>query len=130
MTSATTEASKVALLLDIASKSVDFIERQQTRRIMQDALNGAYANWREDNSVHHRIEQDSVEWKMMMDATASEYEDLSDAKREEANAAKRLRHAVFKYKKEIDADRARAAGLEAADDKRVEVADMYAQFLP
>ena len=131
MTHAVNETAKLSLLLDIASKAVDFVERQQTRRFAQNALNSAYYEWREANDVHQRIETDSAEWKLMMEATTSEYEDVSEAKREETNAAKRLRTSVYKYKAIVDGEKAALAGIDPVEhDTRGEIAEMFAQTHP
>jgi hypothetical protein len=131
MTNATTEATKLSLMVEISAKAVDFIERRQTRRFMQEALSSAYVAWREENDIHFRIERDSEEWKNMMAATSSEYEDLENAKREETNSEKRLRTAVFKFQSIIDDEKRKDAGLDPVDvDGRLINAELYAQLHP
>lgn len=133
MTIAVTEAAKLSLMIDISTRAVDFVERQHNRRWMQNALNSAYAHWNEEAGVVDRIERDSADWKRMMEATTSEYEVLEDAKRQEKNAEKRLRTAVFKYKHILDEEAGKAAGLDpvpADKNNGLRNADVFAEHFP
>lgn len=133
MTIALAEAAKLSLLLDISAKAVDFIDRQQARRWAQNDLNDAYATWKQDAGIDYRIEADTDEWKRMMEATSSTYEDLEDAKRQEKNSEKRLRTSVYRYKAVLAEQSAKDDGLEpvpAEENNGLRNADFFAEHFP
>lgn len=133
MTLAVTEAAKLSLMIDISAKAVDYVERQHKRRWMQNALNSAYAVWKKEADIVDRIERDTEDWKRMMGATAREYEDLEEAKRQEKNAQKRLRSSVFKYKAILDEEAGTIAGLTpvpADENNGLRNADIFAEHFP
>lgn len=111
----TVDAIKISLLMDIASKAIDADERESQRRLEDDALGASYYEWKEANGITQYIERDTPEWTAMMAATSAEYEALQIAKNHEANAKRRLKTAVRKYRNAVYAERRASAGLDPID---------------
>ncbi|WP_139973684.1 hypothetical protein [Ochrobactrum sp. CGA5] len=126
-----TEAQKLSLLLAIADRAIEAERCKFARRYSQDALNAAYADWKQKNGIHDHIEAGSPEWTAMLAATNRDYEAVEDAKRLERNADKRLRSAIYKYHRIADADRANSAGLPPVEhDNRADTAEILADQRP
>lgn len=126
-----TDVQKLSLLLAIADRAIEAERCKYRRRYCQDALSAAYAGWKDANGIKERIEVGSPRWLAMLAATNRDYAAVEEAKRQERNADKRLRSAIYKYHRIEDANRARQAGLEAvAEDNREAAAETLAQLRP
>ena len=71
MSMMTREASKISILMEIASRAIE-VEQLESQRVLEDhALGAAYYDWKEANGVD-RVERDTADWDRMMVATSHE----------------------------------------------------------
>jgi hypothetical protein len=90
------DASKIALLIDIADRALDVDNFERLRKEEVRRLTHAYEDWKYRNGTP-RVERDSLQWVLMMHGTGAEYQRVLDAKRRERNSRKRLETAIRRY---------------------------------
>lgn len=93
-------AKNIMDLLDIANRALTVDMSEQKRRKAQRDLRAAYDAWKTEHRIRNRMEPGSPDMERMKAATEAEYDLLTEAKRDEANARKRLRSAIHKYRKQ------------------------------
>lgn len=81
--------------LVIAARATAWVQAEVTRKGTKRMLIAAYTAWKAENGFQ-RIERDTPEWAAMMRATTAEHQAVVAAKRDEANARRRLKAAVNK----------------------------------
>ncbi|WP_432344770.1 hypothetical protein WMC41_16110 [Shinella yambaruensis] len=93
-------AKNIMDLLDIANRALVVDTCEQKRRKAQRDLSAAYDAWKTEHRIRDHMEAGSPEMERMLTATEAEYDLLTEAKRDEANARKRLQSAIRKYRKQ------------------------------
>lgn len=93
-------AKNIIDLLDIAERALVADACEQKRQKAHRDLRNAYRAWKTENRVYDLIEAGSANMERMKAATEAEFDLLTEAKRDEANARKRLRSAIRKYRKQ------------------------------
>lgn len=95
-----TTAKTIIELLGIADRALTVEACQQKRQKAQRDLRAAYDAWKTEHRIKDRMEAGSDDMERMKAATEAEYDLLTEAKRDEANAHKRLQSAISKYRKQ------------------------------
>lgn len=95
-----TSAKNIIDLLDIAELALFVDECEQKSRKAQRDLSAAYVSWKTEHRIRDHMEAGSADMDRMKAATEAEYDLLTEAKRDAANARKRLQSAIRKYLKQ------------------------------
>ncbi|MBY3500170.1 hypothetical protein [Rhizobium laguerreae] len=90
-------ARKIHLMVAVANSAIELDAYEANAGTKKQVLREAYADWKETHSVG-RVERDSDEWKAMMSDTHAAYQNLVYAKKNEANARRRLKTAVRNFR--------------------------------
>lgn len=90
-------AQKVHLMVAVASSAIELDAYEANARTKKQLLREAYADWKATHGVA-QVERDSDEWKAMMSDTNAAYQNLVYAKKNEANARRRLKTAVRNFR--------------------------------
>ncbi|MBY3582237.1 hypothetical protein HJA77_13825 [Rhizobium bangladeshense] len=88
---------KIHLMVVVANCAIELDSYEATASTKKQVLREAYADWKKSRGVTH-VERDSDDWKAMMSDTDSAYQNLVYAKKNEANARRRLKTAVRKFR--------------------------------
>ncbi|MBY3369349.1 hypothetical protein [Rhizobium laguerreae] len=86
-------ARKIHLIVAVANSAIELDAYETNASTKKQLLREAYADWKETHGVS-RVERDSEEWKAMTSDTNAAYQNLVYAKKNEANARRRLKTAV------------------------------------
>ncbi|MBX4952076.1 MULTISPECIES: hypothetical protein [Rhizobium] len=90
-------AQKIHLMVVVANCAIELDAYEANVSTKKQVLREAYADWKETRGIA-RIERDSDEWKAMMGDTHGAYQNLVYAKKNEANARRRLKTAVRNFR--------------------------------
>ncbi|MBY3332505.1 hypothetical protein HFN98_18010 [Rhizobium laguerreae] len=88
---------KIHLMVAVANSAIELDAYEMNASTKKQVLREAYADWKATHSVD-RVERDSDEWKAMMSDTNAAYQNLVYAKKNEANARRRLKTAVRNFR--------------------------------
>lgn len=80
---------KPVTMAEIALAAIKFKAAIDARRSAQAALTRAYFHWKEVNGFQ-RVEKNTSEWELMMDATTPQYKALQKAKGVERRSLAKL----------------------------------------
>lgn len=89
--------NKLQLMLAIARRAIELDAHERNASTKNQVLREAYADWKSTHGLA-RVDRDSDEWKAMMSDTNAVYQNLVYAKKNEANARRRLKTAVRNFR--------------------------------
>jgi len=95
--SASTTATEVIRLLDIADRALTADAAASEAKYASSVLNEAYRDWKDANGVEN-VDRGSEDWDLMLAATKPEYAEAEEAKRLERNARRRLQTAIARHR--------------------------------
>ncbi|MEI1249239.1 hypothetical protein [Rhizobium aouanii] len=90
-------ARKIHLMVAVANSAIELDAYEMNAGTKKQLLREAYADWKSTHGLA-RVERDSDEWKTMMSDTNAAYQNLVYAKKNEANARRRLKTAVRNFR--------------------------------
>ncbi|MBX4901636.1 hypothetical protein HJA83_09845 [Rhizobium bangladeshense] len=90
-------ARKIHLMVVVANCAIELDAYEANASTKRQVLREAYADWKESRGIG-RVERDSDEWKAMIGDTDAAYQNLIYAKKNEANARRRLKTAVRNFR--------------------------------
>ncbi|MDC7745004.1 hypothetical protein [Rhizobium binxianense] len=97
MSSIALTARKIHLMVAVANSAIELDAYEANASTKKQLLREAYADWKSTHRLT-RVERDSDEWKAMMSDTTAVYQNLVYAKKNEANARRRLKTAVRNFR--------------------------------
>ncbi|WP_064712120.1 hypothetical protein [Rhizobium bangladeshense] len=88
---------QIRLMIVVANCAIELDAFEATTGTKRQVLREAYADWKDTRGIAH-IDRDSDDWRAMMSDTDSAYQNLVYAKKNEANARRRLKTAVRNFR--------------------------------
>lgn len=90
-------ARNIHLMVDVAHRAIELDAYEANASTKKQVLREAYADWKKTRGVA-RVERDSEDWSAMMSDTSAVYQNFVYARKNEANARRRLKTAVRNFR--------------------------------